>query len=216
MQVRPRRPVVAALAGIVLALAGCSGGSSSGSSVSPTPEAPSSSAAPSSAAPSAASSASSSASSSSSASASPSPALATLPPTQCLTGTWRLVRFVGASQQTYGTGEGGDVTVRFSDGGYTLLGAGKEPATVTLAGQTADLYVDGRATGTYRLRGDTATFRQTKATGSGLFALGRRQQQLTMSQVTRVVGLQGDAMVACTAQAMTVTLSSVRLELARA
>lgn len=58
-------------------------------------------------------------------SASASPSLATLPAAECLTGTWRLVRFVGASDQTYGTGQGGDVSVRFADGGYTLQGAGQ-------------------------------------------------------------------------------------------
>lgn len=36
-----------------------------------------------------------------------------------------------------------------------------------------------------------------------------------MDQVTSVVGLEGEGQVACTAQAMTVTLATVRLELAR-
>ena len=189
------RPVLAAgLAVAVLGLAGCTGPGSSSTSASPSaPPAP----AP-------------------SASSSPSPSAGTLPADQCLTGTWSLVRFVGAGRgQTYGTGEGGDVTVRFSDRAYTLSGAGTKPITVTLAGNTADLRVDGRATGTYRLSGSTATFTQRSATGTGSVELGGRTQQLPMKQVTSVIGLQGDGKVACTDQAMTITLSTVRLELGR-
>jgi len=140
----------------------------------------------------------------------------TLPASQCLAGTWSLVRFVGAgSGQTYGTGEGGDVTVRFTDRAYTLRGAGTKPVKVTLAGSTANLRVDGRATGTYRLSGSTATFTQRSATGTGSVELRGRKQQLPMKQVTSVVGLQGEGKVACTDEAMTITLSTVRLELAR-
>ena len=148
-------------------------------------------------------------------SATASPSLATQPAAECLTGTWRLVRFVGASDQTYGTGQGGNVTVRFADGGYTLQGAGKEPLTLTLGGGSADLTVDGRAEGGFTLDGETATFRQRSASGSARLSAGTRTERLAMDQVTSVVGLQGEGQVACTAQAMTVTLSTVRLELAR-
>ena len=36
-----------------------------------------------------------------------------------------------------------NVTVTFNDGSYLLRGAGKDPIKLTLAGQTADLLVDG-------------------------------------------------------------------------
>lgn len=193
---RRRRCLVAALAGAVLGLAGCSGGSAPHTSGGPSAETPATSTTP-------------------GPSASPTPTLATLPAAQCLRGTWNLVRFVGASNQTYGTGEGGDVTVRFTDGAYSLSGAGAKPVAVTLGGATADLRVDGHASGTYRLRGSTATFSQKSTSGSGTVQLGGRSQRLTMKQVTSVVGLQGGGTVACTASAMTITLSTVRLELGR-
>ena len=51
-----------------------------------------------------------------------------------------------------------DVTVTFNDGSYLLRGAGKDPIELTLAGQTADLLVDGTTSGDYRVEGNTATF----------------------------------------------------------
>ena len=148
-------------------------------------------------------------------SGSASPSLATLPASECLTGTWQLVRFVSAGGQTYGTGQGGDVSVRFSGTAYRLTGAGDEPMTLTLAGRSAELLVDGRAEGTFALQDDTATFRQRSASGSGTLKAGGDSQRLSMEQVTTVVGLAGDGQVACTADAMTVTLQNVRLELGR-
>lgn len=182
-----------ATVGAVLGLAGCSGGSAPTGAASPGPEptaGPTTSVA--------------------------SPVIATQPAKQCLSGTWTLIRFVGASDQTYGTGEGGDVTVGFTDDGYSLRGAGAKPVTVTLAGQAADLKIDGRATGTYALDGSKATFAQQSATGGAILEAGGQQRRLTMDQVTGVVGLKGAGQVACTGQAMTITLAKVRLELARA
>lgn len=207
----PSRPLALAASALVapalvVALAGCSGGSGGGASASPAAQEPAASSTP--AGP-------------STSAGSPTPGgpssgtLATLPAKECLTGTWALVRFVGAGQETYGTGEGGDLTVRFSGGGYTLSGAGRKPVTVTLAGQEADLRVDGRATGTFTLDGSTATFSQTGARGSGTIEAAGRKQRLRMDQVTSVVGLRGQGQVACTADAMTITLSAVRLELGR-
>ncbi|SDU89552.1 hypothetical protein SAMN04488544_1592 [Microlunatus sagamiharensis] len=190
-----RRALVALAAVPLLALVGCSG--SGGATTAPSSAAP----APAGTAP---------------PSAPASPSLATLPAEQCLTGTWQLVRFVGASDQTYGTGQGGDVTVRFADGGYTLQGAGQEPLTITLGGGSADLTVDGRATGTFTVDGATGTFRQRSASGSAELAAGSRKERLGMDQITSVVGLEGEGQVACTPQAMTVTLTAVRLELSRA
>jgi len=188
-----RRAAAGALAaGALVVLAGCSGSPDAAPSASP-------SAIP----------------TPTSSSASASPSLATLPAAECLTGTWRLVRFVGASDQTYGTGQGGDVTVRFADGDYTLQGAGQEPLTITLGGGSADLTVDGRAQGGFTLAGETATFRQRSASGSARLTAGTRTERLDMDQVTSVVGLEGEGQVACTAQAMTLTLATVRLELAR-
>ncbi len=190
--------------GVTLGLAGCTG-----SPAAPTPSpSPADGGSVSAAAP-------SSGTASAEPSAGASPSLATLPASECLRGTWRLVRFVAASSETYGTGQGGDVTVRFTDDGYTLAGSGKKPVEVTLAGRTADLTVDGRATGSYALDGSKATFTDGPASGSATVRLGEQSQRLTMDQVTSVIGLKGEGQVACTAEAMTITLAAVRLELAR-
>lgn len=201
----PRVAAVSVLA-VVACLAGCSGSPAPGDgSASPSAPATTSAADPS----------GTPTTPSASPSGSASPSLATLPAKQCLDGTWTLVRFVATSNQTYGTGQGGDVTVAFDDGRYTLRGAGKEPIEITLAGSTGALRVDGQATGTSRLDGSTATFTSGSATGSGTVTLAGREQRLTMKQVTSVVGLQGKGEVACTAEAMTITFTTVRLELAR-
>ena len=64
----------------------------------------------------------------------------------CLQGRFKLARFVGVgASETYGTGEGGDVEVKFDDGKYRLTGAGEDPITLTLAGQTG--HVAGRRPG---------------------------------------------------------------------
>ena len=205
-----RLALAAGLAGATLALGACSGAPSDPGASGPSPAGsatsdPASSSAPSPAPTSAAPTAAPTAS----------PSLQTLPATRCLTGTWRLVRFVAESKETYGTGEGGDVTVRFDKGSYALAGAGAKPVRITLSGQTANLTVDGKASGRYRLDGSTATFTSRSASGSGTVELGGQQRRLTMDQVTNVVGLQGDGQVACTADAMTITLRTVRLELGR-
>ena len=44
----------------------------------------------------------------------------------CLQGRFKLARFVGVgASETYGTGEGGDVQVKFDDGTYVLTGRAK-------------------------------------------------------------------------------------------
>ncbi|MGI3779531.1 MAG: hypothetical protein ACRYG2_02030 [Janthinobacterium lividum] len=147
-----------------------------------------------------------------------SPSLATLPAKQCLTGRYALVRFVAVGgSSTYGTGQGGDVTLTFGGGRYTLAGAGRKPVVVTLAGQSGDLTVDGESNGRYTLAGGTATFLPGSATGGGTLTdgSGGDRTKVTMKQVDSVIGLDGDGQVACTDQAMTLTLAAIRLELAR-
>ena len=146
-------------------------------------------------------------------------ALATLPAEQCLTGRYALARFVAVGDgSTYGTGQGGDVTLTFEGDGYTLAGAGRKPVVVTLAGQTGNLRVDGTSKGTYALDGETATFTAGSSSGSGTLdnGSGGDRARLTMKQVDAVIGLAGQGQVACTDQVMTITLAAIRLELVRA
>jgi hypothetical protein len=187
----------------VTATAGCSASPASAPSQAP----PSSAAAPASSAP----GSSGGASSANAPSASGSPVT---PASSCLTGRYRLARFVGAgANATYGTGAGGDITVSFDKGRYALAGAGKKWMTLTLAGQRASLLVDGRTAGRYSGRGDQVTFTRGKSTGSASGTLGKQKQNLSMEQIANVLGPRGSAKLACTSTQLTITMTGVRLEL---
>jgi hypothetical protein len=136
------------------------------------------------------------------------------PASDCLTGTYRLARFVAVSYKaTYGTGEGGDVTVTFTQGSYRLKGAGKKPITLAFAGQQGSLLVAGSIGGDYKATGDKADFTIRRASGSGrLTALGK-SRTLAMKEVGNVLGLTGSGTLGCSPKLLTVTLDNVRLEL---
>jgi hypothetical protein len=188
-----KRLFVAVLPAVMLALVGCSGNTAtSGPESTPTSDPPA-------AAPTA-----------SNPGASPSSAV---PATQCLSGRFHLVRFVGVGDKgTFGTGEGGDVTITFNKGSYLLRGAGKEPIKLTLAGQTADLLVDGTIKGDHRVNGDRASFAVGESTGSASIRMGSSKESMTMEQVGSVLAPDGEAGIACANDALIVTLQEVRLE----
>jgi hypothetical protein len=190
-----RRLFVATLTTALLALAGCSGNSAASGPSTPTDN-PAASGAPRAANPSASTSA--------------------VPVSQCLRGRYRLVRFVGVGEKgTYGTGEGGDVTVAFNNGSYLLDGAGKEPIKLTLAGQTAGLLVDGTISGDYRLEGDKASFTVGPGRGSATLQVGRVKKSVPISDVANVLAPDGEATLACANKALIVILQDVRLELGK-
>lgn len=191
-----KRLVVAALSTLLLALAGCSANSDA-SNPTPTP----------STAPPASTGANASTSSSASAAA---------PVSQCLTGRNRLIRFVGVGERgTYGTGEGGDVTVTFNGDSYVLNGAGKDPIKLTLAGQTAGLLVNGTISGNYQLQGDRATFTVGESSGDATLSVGKVKQSVPMSDVGKVLAPDGEAGLSCANNALIVTLQDMRLELGK-
>jgi hypothetical protein len=191
-----RRLFVAALSTLLLPLAGCSANSAA-SSPAPTPGgAPPASTGP-------------NASSGSSASAA-------APVSQCLTGRNRLIRFVGVGERgTYGTGEGGDVTVTFNGDSYVLSGAGKDPIKLTLAGQTAGLLVNGTISGNYQLQGDRATFTVGESSGDATLRVGKVTQSVPMSDIGKVLAPDGEAGLSCANNALIVTLQDMRLELGK-
>ena len=136
--------------------------------------------------------------------------------TDCLSGRYRLVRFVGVGEKgTYGTGQGGDVTVTFDNGSYQLRGAGKNPIKLTLAGQNAGLLVNGTVGGDYQLQGDHATFTVGESTGSATLQVGPVKKSLPISEVANVLAPEGEASLACANDALIVTLQDVRLELGK-
>jgi hypothetical protein len=182
------RLLLVAVAALMLAVAGCSGSPSAG--VTPSPTEPESSAIASSSAPPSAT-----------------------PAANCLNGRYRLVRFVGVGEKgTFGTGEGGDVTVTFNNGSYLLRGAGKDPIKLTLAGQTADLLVGGTISGEYRAKGHEATFTVGDSTGSATLTVGSSKASLSTADVGKVLAPDGKAGLSCADDALIVTLQDVRLE----
>ena len=186
-----KRLVVATLATLLLGLAGCSSDSAASS-----PTSPEASASPHLSGPS-----------------TQSPSMSV---SECLSGQYRLVRFVGVGEKgTYGTGQGGDVTVAFNNGSYTLRGAGKDPIKLMLAGQTAGLLVNGTVSGDYQLEGDRARFTVGESTGSATLRLGRVKESLPISDVANVLAPDGEATLACADNALIVTLQDVRLELGK-
>jgi hypothetical protein len=182
------RLLLVALAALMLAVAGCSGSPSAGETSSPAePD-------------------------SSPIVSTPTPSSAT-PVVNCLNGRYRLVRFVGVGEKgTFGTGEGGDVTVTFDHGSYLLRGAGKDPIKLTLAGQTADLLVDGTISGDYSAEGHKTTFTVGKSTGSATLTVGSSKGSLSMADVGKVLAPDGEAGLSCADDALIVTLQDVRLE----
>ena len=189
-----RRLFFGVLAALMLAVAGCSSSPSAGNT--PSPGQPPSSAPAANATP----------------AATPS---AAAPDATCLSGRrYQLVRFVGVGTRgTYGTGEGGDVRITFDDGSYLLRGAGKDPIKLTLAGQNADLLVNGTISGDYRVAGNQATFAVAESTGSATLSRGSSKESVTMEEVGNVLAPNGEAGLACANEALIVTLQDVRLEL---
>ena len=198
-----------AAATALILLAGCSGGGAAGSTPTPTASAPSAAAAsPSPLAP--------STPAGSTSAGTPDSTATLVPGANCPTGTWRLVRFIGLGQSsTYGTGQGGDVTVAFDNGRYMMVGEGKEPITVVLAGQTATLTVDGTVAGTYQPDGAEMGFTIGEATGQGTLQAGNQKQTLPMASVGQVIAPRGKATLACPDQVLLIALPTVRLELER-
>ena len=187
-----------AMSTMLLALAGCSGDPAASSPSSPAP----SSGPPGAAAP---------------ATASPSPSSnPAVPASECLSGRYRLIRFVGVGERgTYGTGEGGDVTVTFKNGSYLLRGAGTDPINLTLAGQRGGLLVDGTIGGDYRLEGDKARFTVGESSGTATLNVGKEKQSVPISEVGNVLAPSGEAGLGCGNNALILTLHDIRLELGK-
>ena len=190
------RLFIAVLTTLLVALAGCSGDSTSGPTPIPSSEPPAA-AAPATVGP----------------STSPIPAV---PVNECLSGRYRLVRFAGVGERgSYGTGEGGDVTVTFNNGSYLLSGDGKEPITLSLPGPTAGLLVDGTISGNYQVQGDRATFTVSESSGTATLTFGRLKKSLPMSQFGDVLASDAAAGVVCANNELTVTLQYIRLEFSK-
>ena len=135
------------------------------------------------------------------------------PDATCLDGRYELIRFVGVgAKEGYGTGEGGDVTVTFDNGSYLMRGAGEDPIKLILAGQTADLLVDGTISGDHHVAGNKATFTVDESTGSATLSTGWAKESVPIDQVSSVLAASGEAGLACADDALMITLQDVLLE----
>lgn len=184
-----KRALLAVLTATVLATAACTG------SDAPAPADPASSAPPAQTAP------------------SPEASPATF---DCLTGSYRLTRFVGVGDKaTYGTGEGGNVMATFDDGTYELTSDGKDPIALTLAGQQGKLAIDGSVDGKVTGDGPQLKFSVGKSEGTATLSAGSQQRTLTMAEVASVLAPSGTGTLACGDNKAVVLLSDIRLELER-
>jgi hypothetical protein len=184
------RQLLFVVAALMLAVAGCSSSPSASDTPSPTQPTGATTSDPAPAAPSSAT-----------------------PDVNCLDGRYELIRFVGVGARgTYGTGEGGDVTITFDNGSYLMRGAGKDPIKLTLAGETADLLVAGTISGDHHVAGNKATFTVGESTGSATLSTGSSKQSVRIDQVGSVLAPNGEAGLACANDALIVTLEDVRLE----
>jgi hypothetical protein len=139
-----------------------------------------------------------------------------VPGANCLKGRWRLVRFTShGGLVNYGSGRGGDVTMTFGNGGYTLLGHGKKPIRVKRAGESADLWIDGTVKGSHAPDGKSMAFTIDHATGKATVVSGGQRQTLPVSSIAEMLAPTGKASLACPHNVLTITLPTVRLDLRR-
>ena len=90
--------------------------------------------------------------------------------------------------------------------------AGKDPITLTLAGQQGKLLVDGSVAGTYALNGNKRRSRSARRPVQATVELAGREATLTMDEVSNVLAPDGAATLACNDQGLIVLLSDIRLE----
>jgi hypothetical protein len=141
---------------------------------------------------------------------------APIPGADCLKATWRLVRFAShGGLVNYGNGRGGDVTMTFDKGGYTLVGHGKKPIRVKRAGESADLRIDGTVKGSHAPDGRKMSFTIDDATGKATVESGGQRQTLPVASIAQMLAPTGKATLACPRNRLTITLPTVRLQLKR-
>src|SRR4030095_372873 len=109
-----------------------------------------------------------------------------------------LVRFTSRGGGfNYGTGRGGDVTMTFDKGGYTLVGNGKKPIRVKRAGESADLRIDGTVKGSQAPDGKVMALTIDDATGVATWESGGHRQTLPVASIADMVAPSGKAALAC-------------------
>lgn len=138
------------------------------------------------------------------------------PTPDCLTGTFRVVRFAGVGDRSGVSGEGGDVIVTFTSDAFTLTGAGQQPVAVRLDDQAAQLVVDGTIQGTYLRAGvEQAEVAVTTTNGTARISAGILRRTLTMTQLADLLFPGGRGSVTCGDTQVALSSAAVRLDLER-
>ncbi len=188
------RTRVAAMAALSLILVGCSADP-------PPAPAPVGSSAPASSAP---------------ASAEPSAESTSGPVPDCLDGRYLIKSFkaVGTDQST-ATGKGGDLTLSFDDGAFALASNGKDAVSITVAGDTGQLILDGKIVGSYVPAGGAKVkFTLGKSTGTAkLRSPAGKEEPISVTQVGQVLAPNGEATATCDGDKLTLKTERLTLSL---
>lgn len=135
----------------------------------------------------------------------------------CPAGEYTLQSFdVTGANGALGKGSGGDVSVEFDNGRYEIDFDDDNPIQLTTGGSSARLVTDGEIKGTYTGSGDAITFTLGRASGRAtLKGDGNKSRTLQMSQVAKVIGLDGKGSATCAGDNLTITTSNGTFELIR-
>jgi hypothetical protein len=140
------------------------------------------------------------------------------PAPDCLDGGYRVEEFraTGADGST-AAGAGGDLTMTFDAGAFVMASKGTDPATITIAGDTDELVLNGELTGSYeRADGDQVRFTFGEGTGTAQLRDAKGvERAISVKQVARVLAPAGEATVTCGADELTLENEQLTLQLVR-
>ncbi|MBA8792627.1 hypothetical protein FHX74_000221 [Friedmanniella endophytica] len=130
---------------------------------------------------------------------------------RCPDGRYTITRLEGqGSASALGTGTGGDLTLAFTDGRWTLDSDGASAMKLDVGPGTVDLTFDGTITGDYSGSPDDLTMTVTDATGSArLKGFGVDRTSSARQIADRIVPTGTTGSATCTATGATITLPTV-------
>lgn len=148
-------------------------------------------------------------------SASPaSSASSSAPAAACPSGDYKVTSFVATGNNgAEGKGSGGDIDVEFSNGRYEIDFDDDDPITVKTEDGSGQLIVDGSIEGTYTGTSDALSFEVTKSSGKATTKAGGKTSSITMTQLARVLGLNGKGQATCSGSTATVKAGTLTMQL---
>ena len=138
------------------------------------------------------------------------------PVPNCLDGRFLIKSFeaVGTDQST-ASGKGGDLTLNFDDGAFALQSKGKDAVSITVAGDTGQLILDGKIVGSYVPAGGAKVkFTLGKSTGTAkLRSPAGKEEPISVTQVGQVLAPNGEATATCDGDKLTLKTERLTLSL---